>query len=287
MLPLYATVTSAQNAPLDKIKPKWLHKLPQPTNPTFKYEIVSASATSLDEAEKKCFSKLVSSSGLSQGVVVSSDYKSKEKVFQKWDNGKLNEEVTEESETEIWAKSKESTIYVETINDYKTRDKFGQYHVSTLYAISELGTEPLFDNVEVTSMYGVNGLWRSAIVPGWGQFYKGSNLKGGLILGGTVALIGGIIFTENQRTDYANKILKTHDAAIKRSYATKQDHFATGRNICVGALAALYVYNLVDAIVAPGARRIVVKKGHNGRSYAFLPSFSEEGSPVMTASVTF
>ena len=287
MLPLFAMVASAQDSSVDKIKPQWLHKPPTPTNPSFKYKIVSASATSEDEARDKCFTELVSSSGLSQGIVVSSEYNSNDSVWQMVENGKLTEKVFFDSKTKTFAKSKESMIYVEKINEYKTQDKSGEYHISILYAISELGKAPLFDNVEVTDMHGTNGLWRSAIVPGWGQFYKGSNLKGGLILGGTVALVGGIIFTENQRMDYVNKIAKTHDTNIKRTYATKRDHFATGRNICVGAVAALYVYNLIDAIAAPGARRVIVHQRPNGNTYAISPSIMADGNPAMTASITF
>lgn len=287
MLPLFAMVASAQKASSDNIKPQWLHKQPKPTNSSFKYEVISVSAKSLDEARNKCLTELISSSGLSRGVIVSSDYKSKEKLSQEWINGKLTERVDYNSRTDISAKSKESEIFVENIDEYWTCDNTGTYYLTKLYAKSELGRTPLFDNVELTTKYGAQGFWRSAIVPGWGQFYKGSYLKGGLILGGTVALAGGIILTENQRADYEKKINKTHDAEIKRSYATKRDNLATGRNICIGAAAALYVYNLIDAIVAPGARRVVVNQRASGRSYAFLPTISAEGDPMMTASITF
>ncbi|MDE5945576.1 MAG: hypothetical protein K2G93_08360, partial [Rikenella sp.] len=114
-------------------------------------------------------------------------------------------------------------------------------------------------------------------------------LKGGLILGGCASLAAGIIFTERQRADYARKIVKTHSVDLKRHYATQRDHFATGRNICIGALAALYVYNLIDAVVAPGARRVVVHdhKG-NGRSYSFVPTMAiGDDALALGAFVTF
>lgn len=285
MLPL--TVASAQNTSLDKIKPQWLHKLPVSTNPSFRYDFKSASAATWDIARKNCLTELISSSGLSQGVVVSSDYKSKENVSQVWSNGELTEKVVIDVDTKISAKSKESTLFVENIDEYWTRDNSGTYYLTTLYAISKPGVTPVFDDVERTTKYGALGLWRSAIVPGWGQFYKGSNLKGGLILGGTVVLTGGIIFTESQRSDYVSKIAKVHDANIKRAYATKRDHYATGRNICIGTVAALYIYNLIDAVVAPGARRVVVKSRPNGTSYAVLPTVTVDGNPGMTASITF
>lgn len=286
-LPFMSLVAPAQSAASDNIKPRWFHKLPSPTNSTFKYETVSASAKSLDEARNKCLAELISSSGLSRGIVVTSDYKSSEKMAQSWDNGKLTEHIDYEATTSNTAKSKKGEIFVENIDEYWTRDNSGTYYMTKLYAKSELGEAPLFDNVELTTKYGASGLWRSAIVPGWGQFYKGSNLKGGMILGGTVVLVGSIIFTENQRADYVKKISKTHDADIKRAYASRRDNFATGRNICIGAAAALYIYNLIDAIVAPGARRVVVKSRSYGNSYSVVPSITANGEPCLVASLTF
>ena len=64
----------------------------------------------------------------------------------------------------------------------------------------------MYDDFELTTQYGAQGLWRSAIVPGWGQFHKGSYLKGGLILGGTAVLIGGIVAAE----DYQYGLCQTH-----------------------------------------------------------------------------
>ncbi|MCH5174730.1 MAG: hypothetical protein J1F40_02465 [Prevotellaceae bacterium] len=288
MLLFYIMAASAQTATSDKLRPKWLHKLPAPTNSSFKYEIASASATSLDAVRNQCLSELISSSGLSTGVVVTSDYKSNEKLSQLWDNGKLTERVDYNAVTTTSVKSKEIHLFVENIDEYWTRDNSGNYYMTKLYAKSELGQAPLFDNVELTTNYASDpATWGLALIPGAAQIHKGSYLKGGLILGGTVALVGGIIFTETQRADYVSKIAKTHNADLKRAYATKRDHFATGRNICIGAVSALYVYNLIDAIVTPGARRIVVHQRPNGNTYTFIPTISTEGNPMMTASITF
>lgn len=276
----------AQYTKSEKIKPQWLHKQPQPSNSTFIYETDHAIGISLDDARAKSLNGLIAASGFESGVLVLSDYKSQIVDSKVFSNGKLSDYQVDKFESNSHIKGNEVQLHVKSIAEYWTRDMDGTIHLTTLYAKSLNGT-PKFDDVELTTKYGTQGLWRSAIVPGWGQFYKGSTLKGGLILGGTVALVGGIIFTENQRMDYVNKIAKTHDAEIKRSYATKRDHFATGRNICIGAVTALYVYNLVDAVVAPGARRVVVNQRPNGSGYAILPSITEDGNPVMTASITF
>ena len=282
LLVFFGTPAAAQSRSSEKLRPQWLHKLPQPTNPTFTYKTASAAASSLDAAREKCLAELLSESGLKNGVVVVSDYESQERLSQKWDNGRLSETYEIKTGNKTSARSEEVKLYVEKIAEYWQRDRSGDYFLTRLYAKSELATAPQFDNIELTTKYGARGLWRSAIVPGWGQFHKGANLKGGLILGGCAALAAGIVFTENQRSDYVRKIVQTHNAELKRIYATKRDHFATGRNICIGAVAALYIYNLIDAVAAPGAERIIVHS-----PYAFAPTILNDGAPALAASVTF
>lgn len=288
MLSLFATMASAQyRQSSDRLRPKWLQRQPTPTNSTFRYATVSASAGSLEKAREKCLSELISSSGLTNGIVAVSDYRSDEHISQQWDNGKLSEKIERDTKTTTSATGEKTKLYIKDIDEYWTRDRSGMYLMTKLYAESNLNTAPLFDNVEVTKRYGAHGLWRSAIIPGWGQFYKGSYLKGGLILGGAAVAAAGIIFTENQRSNYVRRIGQTHDVNLIRSYQTKRDHFATARNICIGAIAALYVYNLIDAVAAPGARRVVVKKRHLKPHYALVPDISAEGNPMMTASMNF
>ncbi len=145
-----------------------------------------------------------------------------------------------------------------------------------------------YDSFIVTDKYGARGLWRSAIVPGWGQFHKGANLKGGLMLGGSVALAAGIVYTETMRKDYLAKIDKTKITEHKRAYHTTSENFALGRNICIGALAGLYVYNLIDAIAAPGARYVKVRRvDSRGNTYAMAPTMMTDGSPGVAATIRF
>ena len=120
------------------------------------------------------------------------------------------------------------------------------------------------------------------------DIYKGSTLKGGLIMGGTAVCIGTIIYMDCARASYNSKIFKTHDANLKRQYADKRSNFATGRDICIGALCALYVYNVVDAIVAPGARRILTAPaGSKNFSYFWSPTLTDDMGIGISACFTF
>lgn len=277
---------TSQEHSSERPKPQWLHKLPKPTNPSFMYETVSASASTLDEAREKCLVELIAGSGLRNGIVAISSNQSSEQLSQVWQNGKLSEKTAYDSKTTTYTHYEAVRLHVEEVAEYWTRNRSGDFFLTKLYAKSELGTEPLFDNLELTTRYGARGLWRSAIIPGWGQFYKGAYLKGGIILGGCALLVGGSVFLDNQRSDYARKIARTHNQELINSYSTQRDHFAAARNVCIGAAVALYVYNLIDAIAAPGARRIVVTK-RPPIDYTLSPVVNIDGSLCMLGTVRF
>lgn len=270
-----------------KFRPKWVNSsasIPK-YNQTYEYKLVKDSGPSLDYLEanrRAALGSYLQSVNKIDGII---DTQYEELNTDKESSSHSSYKISFQTQTTV---EDFTCVLIDDYSEQVTIPGVGLRHnYYTLYAVSKPGIQPLFDDYSLEDKYGARGLWRSAIVPGWGQFHKGSYLKGGLILGGTVVLVGGIIFTENQRTDYVSKIAKTHDANIKKAYATKRDHFATGRNICIGAVAALYVYNLIDAIVAPGARRVVVQKRPNGSTYAFTPAILDGNAPGMAVAMTF
>lgn len=283
-------VCSAANAAdkSDGIKPRWIHSLPKPSNSTFIYTTETSIAPNLSEARKECFSSLLQNAGFEKGVSVQSNYNSHESEHSVVVNGKSNDVTESHFTATSTIKGKEVALQGIKIDEYWERRADGKVYLTTLFARSQVDAKPRFDDVTLTTKYGLRGFWRSAIVPGWGQLYKGSTLKGSLILGGTAVLIGATIYTDCVRADYSRKINKTHIAENKRTYATRRDNFTTGRNICIGALGALYVYNIIDAIVAPGARRIVTNsKSNKNYSYNIGPTLLEDCSPGLAMQITF
>ena len=184
-------------------------------------------------------------------------------------------------------KSEEINIRLAIVDNYVSDD--GIYFLCTVP--NPKAKDAIYDDIELTTQYGANGLWRSVIIPGWGQFHKGSYLKGGLVLGGTALLAGRIVATESIKSDYIRRIGETHSADMKRMYAKKADTFSTTRNVLIGALGALYVYNLIDAIAAPGARRVIVKKNNPSGSsmiaYNIYPTSPDRMSVGMAFNITF
>jgi hypothetical protein len=73
------------------------------------------------------------------------------------------------------------------------------------------------------------------------------------------------------RSDYKNKMKEQPQFA--KDYNTKANNWETARNICIGATAAVWVYNIIDAAAAKGARRIIVNRA-TGSNLSIHPTAS-------------
>lgn len=179
--------------------------------------------------------------------------------------GKRRSYQLEQIRDTVYTESEEVSVRLAIVDTYVTDND-----VYFLCTVPDPKTGTIrYDDLEITTQYGTHALWRS-IIPGWGQFYKGCYLKGGMLIGGCAILAGGIVATENIRADYARKIGETHEIEYRKLYAKRVDQFSTVRNVCIGALGAVYLYNLIDAVASPGARRVVVRqKGRNHSSFSW------------------
>lgn len=95
-------------------------------------------------------------------------------------------------------------------------------------------------------------LWRSALLPSYGQFSKGESVKGYFIAGGMVAsLTSGFVLSNLKIT--AESDAKNSRTQILRDYYNENAN--TYNNIslaCFIAATAIYIYNVVDAVSAEG-----------------------------------
>ena len=90
-------------------------------------------------------------------------------------------------------------------------------------------------------------MWRSAIVPGWGQFYNHEYKKGAIFLGSEVILIGATVFASNKSSDYMDKAHQAFDYQTKKYYIDKSDNWKTCQNIIGIGATAVWIINIVDA----------------------------------------
>lgn len=252
----------------EKQRPVWLaQRTPQPSNSSFEYQIAEGEHQILEQAKHSCLLNL--STYLQQSRNIQAVGTAKIEVDNK--NGQNSESESYHFSYDIQGdklriNSRKYDEYWEYIA-YPNGERV--YRCYTLFGVakSEMAS---FDRLTFSRKYGARGMVRSLVVPGWGQLYKGNTLKGSCILGGEVVLIGGIIVAENQRSSYTKKMHE--DPKHLKSYNTKADNWSNIRNVCIGGAAALYIYNLVDALVANGRKRTTV---HSSPRFVMYPVAGE------------
>lgn len=242
----------------ERIRPQWVESPDNiyRSNNTFEIRMISSEGGSLETLEQNRVFDLASYLKTKNNVAGEIEYESN------LENKNGDYSVSSVHKLSFTNRMSTESFEYKLIADYwefVDPDKTGGYYkYYTLYALSVSGVTPVFDGYDLTTQYGIMGLWRSAIVPGWGQMYKGSYLKGGMVFGGAVAFGGGALACHLLAKDNLSKMDNNHSGSVKQQYRTRVNALNTGMYCCLGGLAALYVYNLVDAAVAPGARRVIV-----------------------------
>lgn len=239
----------------DKLKPKWVtHALPESKSGTYFFVRATGIAATLEGAKQQALVSMAQKLEQERGLTVNTSVFVKAKTTK--NQYGHNAEYTKETEMEVIEKGHQLKIVCREIDQYWIYDD-GKYEVHVLYTVADKNRYggSYDDKITLTSKYGAAGLL--SVIPSVGQFYKGSYVKGGLILGGEIIAAGGIILCENTRASYIKKMHEQPKYAAE--YNSLADSWETGRNICIGVAAAIYVYNLIDALVTPGARRVKVE----------------------------
>lgn len=248
---LFCIIINAQSTP-----PQWMHTVPNnPQNSTYCFIRIEADASSLDMGRSKCFQLLALDQSLLNTLTIS--YSSKDYITSttQMQNGSFNEDLEQKTFEVITTEGKPIQVKAKIADEYFVPQK---QTMTTLYQVA-LVPNAIFDKYTLTTSYANDpATWGLSLIPGAAQMHKGSYVKGGVIMGGSVVLAGGMIAFENMRSEYMSKISQTHSADTKKAYKNKANNCETARNLCIGGFAALYIYNIVDAFIAPGARRIII-----------------------------
>lgn len=242
----------------NRLVPKWMHSIPKSESSVITYETVFLIDPNVRSVEAEALSQL--SRNLGNNAIVKEDaivVSSEELVNNR--RGRLIDGRFKRSD-EIRRNIEGEAVQI----NYMLADEWwGRKRGQNLYyALYQLSSTPnvVYDNVYATNRYGISPFFMS-VIPGVGQFYKGDPVKGSIFMGGCVATGVGAFFLENQRQACENQLSQTHDINMIRKLSADQQNYATARNVTIGITAALYLYNLIDAAIAPGARRVKVKPG--------------------------
>lgn len=149
----------------------------------------------------------------------------------------------------------------------------------TVYLLVQTAKNPSFtyEPVTLSNEYKFSG---RVFVPGMAQIYKGSKVKGSCIIAAEALSIASIIVCENQRATYNKKAIENPRHA--KEYSNSASSWETGRNISIGIAAGIWVYSIIDGIVAKGKKRIIVgRPGEKGLSVT--PYLSNDATGVCMA----
>lgn len=265
----YISLLAAKNSGQE---PPWVKgEFPQNTNGTYHFMTAEGIGSTLKESRKDADMVLVTEIMLSAGVDVSGS--GLEKTLSKMNNGSLDEQHESDYRYDFTMGNVRMAFKaVDVFWEYKN----SRYECNVLYEVANNPDNVVYQPVECTDKYGARGLWRSAIIPGWGQMYKKQYVKGICILAVEAAGVASSLIFENQRSSYCNKAAVNFDADAIKFYQNKANDAKNARNICIIGTAAVYVYNLVDAFAAKGKPRY--KKPSS--SFISLTPYSTTESPM-------
>lgn len=250
----------------DRLRPQWITKqIPEPLSNTYIFVKAEGVGGSLAAARQACLADLGNYLETERGLVINSHIhqQSSMTTTHTYDkrlnkNAKMSYQSTQTDDfsMEIIENGRKINMQCRTIDEYWVK-KGGVYFVTTLYTIADQNKYggSYHDDIQTTTRYGAAGLL--SVIPGAGQMYKGDYGKGITFLTAGVAGAAGIILCESTRHGYAAKVHQQPQHALE--YNTRANNWATGRNICIGVTAGIWLWNIIDAFAAKGARRVIVK----------------------------
>ncbi len=249
-------------------KPKWVNNTPLELNKTYKFVEIISTGNDLNSARIDALRLLAQDHQLTNAINVNVESGKLTHVDQTTVNGNFNETIKEQIDINVKISGENYQVQGQKIDEFAEKSSNGQIKLHTLFMVA-ICNNPVFDNVYLTDKYGFTPAIFS-LIPGAGQMYKGSYLKGGCILGSEILCAAGIILCESQRADYKNKVKE--QPRFAKTYNTKANNWAIGRNLCIGMAGAIYIYNLIDAAISSGARRVKIKQSGKA-TFSYKPFF--------------
>jgi hypothetical protein len=251
-------------------KPEWYSGKTKIESPFFQYFVGHGSGTSIDSAKLTAIQDVLLEYSQTIGTeyIVGTESYSEIKNVQA--DGQIKTYTNFEFKGKIKGKEQSFSVPCLSVVEYfweKRNDIKPIYHYWILARVSR---EEKNCTMPFYKKYGGSAVWRSALIPGWGQIYKHEKVKGYFILGTEVSLIATALISQylySTNYDYANK---STNPLTRQEYFTRGDNWANLRTITAVSAVAVYIFNVIDAIASKGKKRY----SHVER-FQILPDFTD------------
>lgn len=264
------------------LKPKWVANTPHELNDTYKFVDVVTYGSTVDAARALVKDGLTDDLQIQNGLEIKRRTKQTTTIDKhRVDGGRLHEDKRDNIVVELQIDGETFRVQAVPVDEY-AENKNGQVELHSLYMVA-MTDNPVFDRAHVTTHYGFTPVAMS-IIPGLGQLYKGSKGKAAAFFGSTALSVSAIIVCDNQRATYMKKC--TEQPKFAKYYRNKADNWETGRNVSIGIAAGIWLYNIIDAACAKGARKVDVTPAAR-HSFGVTPFATADGAAGLTLSYNF
>jgi hypothetical protein len=240
----------------DNIKPKWFSGNSNIESTYFQYFVSQGTSVSIDTARKNAVQNVILEYAQSLGTEYIVGSESSTDIFNISKDDSVKTTTSFIFSGKIKGKEQNFKIPCFTIVEYYwERELYNGKPQYQYWILVRIPNKERDCNLPFYKSYGKSAIWRSAILPGWGQMHLGYNTKGTILLTSTAILLSGIATSQimyiNNWNNYTNSLNlgNTEDAQVYKSNA---DDWFLVRNINLIALGSVYVFNLVDAITRKG-----------------------------------
>jgi hypothetical protein len=116
-------------------------------------------------------------------------------------------------------------------------------------------------------------VWRSFLLPGWGQLYKNQSFKGVSFMTLTLSGVAGGFVFNILSNDATNKAVSARTQARRDFFNSEAKNFNTYSTISFIAAGVFYAWNLVDAIIVKQDNLYVILEDGEIKGLSFIVNF--------------
>ena len=249
LLAVYPNSLKAQQSKSHHEKHPWVNGNLPPAARNFRYVIAHGEGKSVKASRDDARLFLIIELGFSNGVKVESERNIEMQSEDQYFNGVASYNESTKHIDSYKIEGDEYSVLFAALDEYYEKN-FDTYQMWVLYAVSDKQFTAVVP--EYSHSYGFGAVWRSSLVPGWGQFYKKQAGKGFYFLATEGVLVGTAVYSGMQYTDNVRKSNETTKLTLIKEYRNRADKWELRRNIAIGAAVSVYVWNVLDAALAKG-----------------------------------
>ena len=235
-------------------KPPWINETPIGNAYTY-YSGLGSSTTSLQQAQENAVGGVLQRLVEEGTFNVSIESTTETSETRHSVSGSDQFEVTDEFIREVVLTGTSKTLSnLQKEEDYWQTFKMPggvKYQYWVLFKIPKHGIYP---SMITPAGYGVAPIWRSMLLPGWGQIHKKEPKKGRRLLAGFVISLTTGVATQHLSNNFAIDAENATDGEWIEYYNTLSEQYYLTSTISYILSGAIYGYNVYDSIASKGAK---------------------------------